>query len=342
MTDRPQALPETGTATTSTADILSAESMKLMGAPAGTGDVEYTLAFNMSVHKRMDNQVLGKRLSDQALFALNYGNISQDAASAKTGKMDHHFCNNMLARSLNYTDEVQREIIKDLGSKKRLSDEDLMNIVRKEGARIHVLQDFYAHSNYTELNLQKNPALKLGEIPLMNWNDLRNGNAADLRSGFYFYKNGGINELANQMTRQQVIEGLSSLRQKIPGTKYMNDFLYERDRERGFAGALHIANEKRYTVLHADTAKDDAAHPQGEVINPRTGINLFSYARDLALRETRQQWNEFEDTVRNVRGADDGAAILKRIHRLSIQVERQKWYKEFPEGFATKNAEVIS
>lgn len=320
---------------------LSDEALSYIGSPGGQENVEYQLAFNMSVHKRMNNEVLGKELSDQSLFAFNYGNIAQDASPATTGKNDHHFCNNLMGRSLKYTDQVLEQVKEKL-EKPQLNDAELMRIVKDMGARMHTLQDFYAHSNYTELKLAQNPNHRLGEIPLVNWDDIRNGKATDLRSGFYFYKNGAVNELANQMTRQEVIDGLDSLGQKIPGTKYLNDFLYERDRARGFAGALHIANEKRYTVLHADTAKDDPRHPQGEVINPNTGLTLFEYARDLAKRETRKQWSNFEDLVRQTRGQQDGDQILNRIRKLSIDVEKQRWYKIFPEGEATKNAEVIS
>lgn len=177
------------------------------------------MAFNMSVHKEMNNDIAGKKTSEQGLFAFNYGNIAEDASRETSGKMDHHFCNNQFSQSIKHTDLMQNKIAQML-SKPSLSDEDLLLVLRETGARLHTLQDFYAHSNFVELHLAKDPNLAPYELPLMNWDEMRNGNAKDLRSGFYFYRNRGVNELVNQMSRQEVIEGLQSLGQMIPGTKY--------------------------------------------------------------------------------------------------------------------------
>jgi hypothetical protein len=201
-------------------------------------------------------------------------------------------------------------------AKPQLTADDETAILHEFGQRLHTIQDFYAHSNYVELQLKSAPSLLPGDIPLMNWEQIRQGQTDPIRTGFYYYKNGIQNEGTEFfMSRSGVISHLENLGMKVANTDYLPTPEYRK--LASFQDRINYTTDPRYSVLHKDINKDDAKTDEGKTVNPATGVNLHEYARDLAVRETQQQWQLFESMVRRTR-KNDADMVLSQFKNMSF------------------------
>lgn len=92
---------------------------------------------------------LGTRFSPRALAAIINGNIYQDRIAAQFGHDEFHFDNNAFAHAYAYIEE-QRAL-----TSASLNRHDVQAAWAAFGRMTHTLQDFYAHSNYITLWVER-------------------------------------------------------------------------------------------------------------------------------------------------------------------------------------------
>ena len=258
-------------------------------------------AFTIMEHKSITHDSLTPLgFKSAGLFAAELGDLSQDLDKSTRKDPSHHFDNDYLKESLAVVDNHRNSIIEKL-SHGPLSAKEKFAVLYEFGQLSHTVQDFYAHSDYVELKLKKNPGLDAKHMPLMDWRLLAtNGmNAPDrkLKTGYYYYKNELQNELTQfYLSRSGIISRLEQQGERAPGTQYLSSDDYAK--LQSFDDRINYATSPKYSVLNEDLEKDDEDSEEGKVVDPKTGLSLYDYARDLAVRETQRQWQLIEQSVR--------------------------------------------
>jgi hypothetical protein len=92
---------------------------------------------------------LGDRFSPRAMSAITYANIHQDRLSGQFGHDEFHFDNNAFEKTYAYIEEQRALTISSLQKNEALS------AWAAFGRMTHTQQDFYAHSNYITLWLDR-------------------------------------------------------------------------------------------------------------------------------------------------------------------------------------------
>ena len=92
---------------------------------------------------------IAERFSTQALAAIINANIYQDRPSGQFGHDEFHFDNNAFEKSYTYIEEQRALTISSLHKN------DAPSAWSAFGRMTHTLQDFYAHSNYITLWLNR-------------------------------------------------------------------------------------------------------------------------------------------------------------------------------------------
>lgn len=92
---------------------------------------------------------LGERFSPRAMSAVIHANLNQDRLSGQFGHDEFHFDNNAFEKSYAYIEEQRAFTVSALQKK------DALSAWSAFGRMTHTLQDFYAHSNYITLWLNR-------------------------------------------------------------------------------------------------------------------------------------------------------------------------------------------
>lgn len=92
---------------------------------------------------------LGRRFSARAMSVIIQANVAQDRLAGQFGHDEFHFDNNAFDKSHAYIEEQRTLVISSLKSA------DGETAWRAFGRMTHALQDFYAHSNYITLWLDR-------------------------------------------------------------------------------------------------------------------------------------------------------------------------------------------
>jgi hypothetical protein len=124
---------------------------------------------------------LGEQFSPQALSTITYANIHQDRLQGQVGHDEFHFDNNAFEKTYAYIEEQRGMVVAALQAK-----------VAKPawaafGRFLHTVQDFYAHSNYITLWVNRfdgKPLPPPAEIDAMDPSLIQ---GPDLRSGKVYY-----------------------------------------------------------------------------------------------------------------------------------------------------------
>ena len=103
-------------------------------------------------HRAITVQALRVQFSETALEAVIYGNIHQDRPAGQVGHPEFHFDENAFERSRAYLEQNRLQILP------ALERGDPMSAWHAFGRLTHAAQDFYAHSNYVTLWLERFPA----------------------------------------------------------------------------------------------------------------------------------------------------------------------------------------
>lgn len=245
-----------------------------------------------------------------AMGELTGGNVAQDVDLSTRNDPAHHFDSNRIPEALSYLEQNNKEIDQML-LKPALSLDDEAQILNVLGHRLHTIQDFYAHSNYVEMQLKANPKLMPDQIPLMNFDDLKEGKEKNIHTGYV------VRDETTRLTlkRPDVIHEVLAHGEKLPGTHYMGSARYAG--LKSFQARLDYFTDPNYSFLHRDINKDDHHSDEGKLVNPRTGITLHDYARNLALRETERDWAQFESRVKELRGDEYGSEIIYQMKTMN-------------------------
>ena len=92
---------------------------------------------------------LGDRFSARAMSTITHANINQDRIAGQFGHDEFHFDNNAFEKSYAYIEEQRALVVSSL----RSGDAD--SAWKAFGRMTHTAQDFYAHSNYITLWLDR-------------------------------------------------------------------------------------------------------------------------------------------------------------------------------------------
>jgi hypothetical protein len=104
-----------------------------------------------SVHVEMMRLALGDKFSARALEQVSAANVYQDRLRGQIGHAEYHFDDNAFEKSSAYIEE-QRVL-----TLSALRVEDVFSAWSAFGRLTHTAQDFYAHSNYVDLWLARQP-----------------------------------------------------------------------------------------------------------------------------------------------------------------------------------------
>ena len=111
--------------------------------------------YNRRVLKRFHVEILHLALDDvfssRALEKIVKANLYQDRLGGQIGHDEYHFDNNSFERSYAYIEEQRALTISSLVNN------DVLSAWSAFGRLTHTAQDFYAHSNYIELWLARQP-----------------------------------------------------------------------------------------------------------------------------------------------------------------------------------------
>ena len=106
---------------------------------------------NRDYHIQITTQALEKHFSPAALQKIVKANLHQDRLFAQIGHDEYHFDNNAFEESYSYI-EKQRSLVRI-----SLMADDPGTAWKAFGRLTHTAQDFYAHSNYIDLWLARQP-----------------------------------------------------------------------------------------------------------------------------------------------------------------------------------------
>lgn len=124
---------------------------------------------------------LGGRFSPRALSIITHANINQDRLAGQFGHDEFHFDNNAFGKSYAYIEEQRALVVSSLTS------DDANSAWRAFGRFLHSAQDFYAHSNYITLWLDRFNGQTLPPPPEVDAMDPSLIHSPDLRSGKVYY-----------------------------------------------------------------------------------------------------------------------------------------------------------
>jgi len=124
---------------------------------------------------------LGKRFSARAMSVIIQANVDQDRIAGQIGHDEYHFDNNAFEKTYAYIEEQRALTILSL----QKSNSDVA--WKAFGRFLHSAQDFYAHSNYITLWLDRFTGQTSPPPPEVDAMDPSLVNSPDLRSGKVYF-----------------------------------------------------------------------------------------------------------------------------------------------------------
>ena len=124
---------------------------------------------------------LGERFSARAMSVITYANINQDRLSGQFGHDEFHCDNNAFEKTYAYIEEQRALVVSSLTSG------DANSAWQAFGRFLHSAQDFYAHSNYITLWVNRFEEQTIPPPPEVDPMDPSLIQSPDLRSGKVYY-----------------------------------------------------------------------------------------------------------------------------------------------------------
>ncbi|GAB4463011.1 MAG: hypothetical protein Kow0070_22820 [Anaerolineales bacterium] len=124
---------------------------------------------------------LGNRFSPRAMSVITHANINQDRLAGQIGHDEFHFDNNAFDKTYAYIEEQRALVISSLKAGGALP------AWQAFGRFLHSAQDFYAHSNYITLWVDRFAGQTLPPPPEVDPMDPSLLNSPNLRSGKVYY-----------------------------------------------------------------------------------------------------------------------------------------------------------
>ena len=138
---------------------------------------EYNLQMLSQYHIEILLASLGERFSARAMSEIIQANVDQDRLSGLIGHDEFHFDNNAFEKSYAYIEEQRSMVASSLDAGKAVP------AWQAFGRFLHAAQDFYAHSNYVSLWLDRFKRQTPPSPPEIAAMDPGIINSPDLRSG---------------------------------------------------------------------------------------------------------------------------------------------------------------
>lgn len=287
---------------------------------SASGFIQSALAFNTwrvigpAVHEGLSHQLVDQRgFSQDAFTLIDKGNSNQDIlGSTAFNTPSHHFDDCSFADSVAHVNAMKSDIM-GLVAQAPSSPDARKQIYLKFGELLHGVQDFYSHSNFMELQLKQNPnTVDPQAMTLADWSQVANGQSAfgPLRTGYFYL-------LENQVPRGTSI---NKLKKQFPSANFKSVDDYCTYITCGVFGATKsyisydtaIANAtSSFDELHYYLNKDDEKMPEAAV-KLSNGATFHAVARDLAARETVQQWDDLEQAI-NAAQPDQASQIIQAL-----------------------------
>jgi hypothetical protein len=104
-----------------------------------------------SIHEEIIKVALGNKFSPRALERISAANVYQDRVRGQIGHAEYHFDDSAFEKSYAYIEEQRALTISALMAN------DITSAWSAFGRLTHTAQDFYAHSNYIDLWLARQP-----------------------------------------------------------------------------------------------------------------------------------------------------------------------------------------
>lgn len=243
-----------------------------------------------AVHEGITREAIGGEISEAVFKVIDDACTEQDKPWLDNfTDPTHHFDNNRISGSLTFVQqEFQLAVASAKESDARTSERD--ESLGHFGNFLHVVQDFYSHSNYVELHLKGGETP--GSIPLIpraDWTSV----PPKARTGYFFYASASNNEVTAAR-----VACVKELQKEYPEAHFATEAqvvqlrVVPSDKRPTYLGAISYATGP-YDVLHFEINKDDTEELQGGVVHPGSGLTLHEIARRLAVAETKRQWQRF-------------------------------------------------
>lgn len=285
--------------------------LNLAGAREASAFYTYRL-WGGAIHKIISQEGLKSAgLSESSFDVVDAGNTSQDRpGTPQFSEPTHHFLDDQVKGSYDYIEERFNVIAGQVG-KAHKDKKARYAVLYAFGELLHTSQDFYAHTNYLELQLKKNKSTIVYDMPLVDWKSVfkRDGNGRPIQASWFYYMFIGSNE--GTCSRSQCISGIQLDHPESVGQKnwFEKDDTYHTSCA-AFDGYVDYAISGSHKLLHYDVNKDDPNTPAGKRIIPSNKSTVYSYAATLAQMETTRTWKRLEDLVRKKYPKDAEKIIL--------------------------------
>lgn len=115
------------------------------------GCFAYNLKMRTSIHEEIIKVALGNKFSSRALERISAANVYQDRVRGQIGHAEYHFDDSAFEKSYAYIEEQRTLTVSALRAN------DIPSAWSAFGRLTHTVQDFYAHSNYIDLWLARQP-----------------------------------------------------------------------------------------------------------------------------------------------------------------------------------------
>ena len=101
-------------------------------------------------HRQITQEALSARINSRALNKLIHANLAQDLPSGQMGHPEYHFDDSQIELSNRYLTSLREETILQL-----CQNDDLLAAWKSFGKLTHLVQDFYAHTTYIRIWMER-------------------------------------------------------------------------------------------------------------------------------------------------------------------------------------------
>ena len=254
------------------------------------------------VHSEILREALAsENISKNSLYFIELGLVEPDLFySAEFHHSTRHFTDMDHHESVRFMNDTLKMAV-DLAGEAYSDYQAYRDSLRTIGNYFHLVQDFYAHTNWVEM------AIVRGEksVPLVDFRKIEQTDR--LISPYFLYTAVPPREITDMRKYER---------------KFGQDFVSNETLESmSSRERLHFADEARKHFAHFQLAKDNPEYSQGSV--EALNSTLFEIAADAARRDTLRQWGRFEEKIGRVYG-DRKAKIFSTL--------KDGWESNWPPG----------
>lgn len=268
------------------------------------------------IHGYIIKDALAKRgFQSEHIAKIKEGADSQDVLTSEkfTDSPQNHCDDCMIKESIEYFRGRFKEALR-LSAAANNSKVARDKALYAFGEGLHTVQDFYSHSNYTEMLLSTGSPNKV-----VNWDAL----PPNIKTGYFYWNGYTDNELTR--SRPACIRNIMAVyKQKGKTLKFHDQYEWTALQKLGcysLKERLAYVLSPSHQLLHFELNKDDEGEIEGAVLL-KDGTTMHARARALATMETERQWDSLEAEIKRTYGqrANSIIAALKGDSIQSLDV----------------------